>query len=80
MACCGVVVLREMIVKGVLPCGCAGFRVSIGVRVESVLPRGGSGVLRECSFSKWVCRMLMIVGGWEVILLVVGSMMASSLG
>jgi hypothetical protein len=37
-------------------------------------------VLRECFFSKWVCRMFMTLGGWEVILLEAGSMMASSLG
>ena len=85
MACNGVVVLREIIVKGVLLCGCVGFGDGIGVRVKWVLPRGWgggmwSGVLRECTFSKWVCRMLMTWGGWEVILLVVGTMMASSLG
>jgi hypothetical protein len=83
VACIGVVVLREIVVNGVLLCGCVGFGVGIGVRVERVLPRGGgmwSGVLRECSFSKWVCRILMTLGGWEVILLVAGSMMASSLG
>ncbi len=39
-----------------------------------------SGVLRECSFSKCVCSMPMIRGGYVVILLVVGSRMASSLG
>ena len=39
-----------------------------------------SGVLRECSFSKFVCSMLMIWVGHVVISLVVGSRMASSLG
>jgi hypothetical protein len=39
-----------------------------------------SGVLRECSFLKCVCKMLMICVGYVVILLVVGSRMASSLG
>ena len=39
-----------------------------------------SGVLRECSFSKRVCRMLMTWGGLEVMLLVAWSLMASSLG
>jgi hypothetical protein len=38
------------------------------------------GVLRECSFSKCVCSMSMILlGGCVVISLVVGSRMASSL-
>ena len=39
-----------------------------------------SGVLRECSFSKCVCSMLMIWDGFVVITLVFGSRMASSLG
>jgi hypothetical protein len=39
-----------------------------------------SGVLRECSFSKWVCRMSITWGGCVVMLFVVGSLMASSLG
>jgi len=39
-----------------------------------------SGVLRECSFSKFVCSMLMLRGGIVVILLLFGSRMASSLG
>ena len=39
-----------------------------------------SGVLRECSFSKYVCSMLMILVGYVVISLVVGSRMASRLG
>ncbi len=46
MACSGVVVLREIVVKGVLLCGCVGFKVVIGVRVESVLPRKGWDVVR----------------------------------
>ena len=39
-----------------------------------------SGVVRECSFSKWVCRMSMTWGGDVTMLLLVGSLMASSLG
>jgi len=39
-----------------------------------------AGVLRECSFSKCVCSMLMILDGFVVISLVFGSRMASSLG
>ena len=46
MACCGVVGFREIVVKGVLLCGCVGFRVGIGVRVKWVLPRGGRDVVR----------------------------------
>ena len=40
MSCSGVVVLSEIVVKGVLLCGCVGFGVGIGIRVERVLPRG----------------------------------------
>jgi len=39
-----------------------------------------SGVLRECSFSKWVCSMSMIRGEYVVMLLVDGSRMPSTLG
>ncbi len=39
-----------------------------------------SGVLRECSLTKCVCSMSIIRGGCDVISLVVGSRMASSLG
>jgi hypothetical protein len=39
VACSGVVVLREIVVKGVLLCRRVGFWVGIGVRVERVLPR-----------------------------------------
>ena len=39
-----------------------------------------SGVLRECSFSKCVCSMLMICVGYVVISLVVGCLMTSSSG
>jgi len=83
VACSGVVLLCEVVVEGAVLCGCVGVGVGIGIRVKWALPQGGgmwSGVLRECSFSEWVCRMLMTLGGWEVILLVAGSMMASSLG
>ena len=46
MACCGVVVFREIVVKGVLLCGCAGLRVGVGVRFKWVLPRGERDVVR----------------------------------
>ena len=36
-------VFREIVVKGVLLCGCVVFGVGIGVRVKRVLPRGGGG-------------------------------------
>ena len=39
-----------------------------------------SGVLRECSFSKCVCSISMILGWCVVISLVVGYRMASCLG
>ena len=39
-----------------------------------------SGVVRECSFSKWFCRMSMIWGGDVVMVFVVGSLMDSSFG
>ena len=39
-----------------------------------------SGVLRECSFLKCVCRMLMILVGSLVICLVAASLIASRLG
>jgi hypothetical protein len=39
-----------------------------------------SGLLRECSFSKYACSMLMICEGFVVISLVVGSRIASRLG
>ena len=36
--------------------------------------------MRECSFSKWFCRISMICGGDVVMVLVVGSLMASRFG
>ena len=39
-------VFREVVVKGVLLCGCVGFIVSVGVRVKWVLPRRGRDVVR----------------------------------
>ena len=39
-----------------------------------------SGVVRECSFSKWFCRISMIWVGDAVMVFVVGSLRASSFG
>ena len=66
-----------------LGCGCVCFGVGVRVRVKRILPwRGGmwSGVLRECSLSKYVCSMSTIWDGCVVTSWVVGSRMASSLG
>ena len=46
MACCCVVFFPEIVVKGVLLCGCVAFGVGIGVRVKWVLPRGEKDVVR----------------------------------
>ncbi len=46
MACRGVMVFREVVVKCVLPRGCVGFRVGVGVRVKWILPRRGRDVVR----------------------------------
>jgi len=76
-------VFCEVVVKCVLLCGCVGVGVGVGIRVKWVLPLGGgmwSGVLRECSFSKRVCRMSMTWGGYVLMLLVAVSLMASTLG
>ena len=66
-----------------LSCGCVGFRVGVRVRIEGFCHVGSgmwSKVLRECSFSKCVCSLLMICVGCAVISLVVGSRMAPRLG
>ncbi len=39
-----------------------------------------SGVVRECYFSKWFCRISILWGGDVVMMLVVGSLRASSFG
>ena len=36
---------RDILVKGVLLCGCVVFRVSVGVRVKWVLPKGERDVV-----------------------------------
>ena len=83
VACDCVVAFREVVVKSVLWCGCGCCGVCVGVWVEWVLPwRGGifSGVVRECSFSKWFCSISMIWVGDVVMVFVVGSLRASSFG
>ncbi len=47
MACFGVVVFCEIVVKCVVLCGCVGFGDGIGVRVKRVLPLGGRDVVRS---------------------------------
>ena len=46
MACSGVMVSREIVVKWVMLSGCARFRVGIGIRVKWVLPWGERDVVQ----------------------------------
>ena len=46
MACGRVVAFREVVVKGVLCCGCGCCRVGVGVWVEWILPWRGWDVFR----------------------------------
>jgi len=45
VTCCGVVVFRKIVVKGMLLCG-AGYGVGIGIRVKWGLPRRGRDAVR----------------------------------
>ena len=83
MARCRVVTFSEVVVKGVLLDGCVWCGVVVVIRIVRVLPWGAGrrfGVVRECSFSKWFCRISMIWGGDVVMVFVVGSQRTSSFG